>query len=324
MRLVDQIGVEPPFTVENERLGETFRVRNAADFRLKLQATPQRFILDSAATAFCTDFFVQQAGLLGDSVDILRFPAHRFWIEWAERTRVETLAALRPGPFAQRAEVPTETRAGALVEINSDGRSGKAWLFTGGAFGAVLCPLYLDFNTQCPPAVEAQPVLRQFKFANPALPELDGLSAWCTINVERSWYDYCRSATASDQHFNAEILRVASMLHFDWPMIAAFSLLYPLPRPFVRRPSDLGKLNRARDGKGKPALLDHVEISASLVARAESDRDGPGPGFGSGKRLHHVRGHLVRRGDRVFWRSPHLRGKPELGEIATRTVRVTA
>jgi len=324
MRLIDQIGVEAPFTVGNDRLDETFRVRNAADFRLKLQATPQRFILDAAATAFCTDFFVQQADVLGDSMDILRFPANRFWIEWAERTRVEALAALRPGAFPQKADVPTDTRAGALVEINADGRSGKAWLFTGGGFGAVLCPLYLDFDTQNPPAVETEPVLRRFRFANPAFPELNGPSVWCTINVERSWYDYCRSATASDQHFNAEILRVAGMLLFDWPMIAAFSLLYPLPKPFVRRASDLAKLNRARNGKGKPALLDHVEISASLIARADSGGDGASGWVGRGKRLHHVRGHLVRRGDRVFWRSPHLRGKPELGEVTTRTVRVTA
>ena len=324
MRLIDQISAEAPFTVGNDRLGQTFRVRNAADFRLKLQATPQRFILDPPATAFCTEFFVQQAGLLADSTDILRFPAHRFWIEWADRTRVETLAALRPGPFAQRADVPKETRAGALVEIDSDGRSGKAWLFTGGAFGVDLCPLYLEFDTQSAPAVDSQPVLRRFRFTNPAVPELDRVSAWCTINVERSWFDYCRSATNTDQQFNAEIARVAGMVLYDWPMLAAFCLLYPLPKPFVRRPSDLAKLNQARQGRGKPALLDHVEISASLVARADSVGLGAG-GWGSrGKRLHHVRGHLVRRGDRVFWRSAHLRGRPELGEVSTRTVRVTA
>jgi hypothetical protein len=37
-------------------------------------------------------------------------------------------------------------------------------------------------------------------------------------------------------------------------------------------------------------------------------------------RLHHVRGHLVRRGSRLFWRVPHLRGSARAGRVCTRTV----
>ena len=37
-------------------------------------------------------------------------------------------------------------------------------------------------------------------------------------------------------------------------------------------------------------------------------------------RLHHVRGHLVRREQRVFWRVPHLRGSASRGAVRSRTV----
>jgi hypothetical protein len=36
-----------------------------------------------------------------------------------------------------------------------------------------------------------------------------------------------------------------------------------------------------------------------------------------------VRGHIVRRGASVFWRSPHLRGNGRLGQVRSRTVVLT-
>ncbi len=326
MRLVDQIGEQQRFVIGSERLGETFRVQTAADFSLKLQATPHRFILDRAATQFCTEFSVLEADMLAASMDILRFPAHRFWIEWMERPRLDTLASLRPGLYLDRAEVPTQTRAGALVEINSDGHSGKAWLFISGETGADLYSVNMEFDTRDAPQVDPTPAPARFNFACRDFPELDQVMRHCAFNVERSWYDYLRAAISSDCEFSSTVTGMAAKVMLDWPMIATFSLLYPLPKPFSQRHSDLAKLNHARQSKGQSALLEHVEVTASLGAGARYDpaNDGSGGGNARGKRLHHVRGHLVRRGDRVFWRSPHLRGKPELGEVMTRTVRVTA
>jgi hypothetical protein len=39
--------------------------------------------------------------------------------------------------------------------------------------------------------------------------------------------------------------------------------------------------------------------------------------------LHHVRGHIARRGDKVFWRLPHLRGSARLGVVRSRTVQLS-
>ncbi len=42
------------------------------------------------------------------------------------------------------------------------------------------------------------------------------------------------------------------------------------------------------------------------------------------RRRHHVRGHLVRREDSAYWRSPHWRGHVLLGRIERRTVSLTS
>jgi hypothetical protein len=56
------------------------------------------------------------------------------------------------------------------------------------------------------------------------------------------------------------------------------------------------------------------QCPAPLVANANRRR---------GPRLHHVRGHIARRGDKVFWRLPHLRGSARLGVVRSRTVQLS-
>jgi hypothetical protein len=84
-------------------------------------------------------------------------------------------------------------------------------------------------------------------------------------------------------------------------------------------PVSRAAINRKRLANGRAPLLDHVEVNASLdaVATAESAADGSGR---QSPRLHHVRGHLVRRENRVFWRVPHLRGSGCRGAVRSRTV----
>jgi hypothetical protein len=63
-------------------------------------------------------------------------------------------------------------------------------------------------------------------------------------------------------------------------------------------------------------LLDLVALPTAMEhaisAEAEYSRRSP--------RLHHVRGHIARRGDKVFWKSPCLRGNAMHGVIRSRTV----
>jgi len=81
-------------------------------------------------------------------------------------------------------------------------------------------------------------------------------------------------------------------------------------------------LNRKRLARDRAPLLDHVEVHASLPpeTRARNDASEDMAGVRRPPRLHHVRGHLVRREDRVFWRAPHLRGNALQGSVRSRTV----
>ncbi len=106
----------------------------------------------------------------------------------------------------------------------------------------------------------------------------------------------------------------------EMPVVLAFLLLLGTRPGLPRRPLMLERLNRARSRSGKAALLDHVEVFAPLMPEYRhpfgtvpvTERRPP--------RLHHVRGHLVRRGSQLFWRVPHLRGSARAGVVRARTV----
>jgi hypothetical protein len=323
MRLIDQINVATEVVVDNA-MGARFRVKTAADFRLAIRATPHRYILDDAATRLCAELAVLDTQLLYKSFDILRLPAERLWIEWRERPRVEALESARVD-FASPTTIANDSRGGLLIEADGGGRSGSAWLFTGDKDRADVFPLYLQFSTEgfMPPPPRGG-FLSTFSLSNSAVPNLKPVLDHCLLRVEASWADYCRRSTQGVDEANRYIETLAGKVWFDWPFIAAFLLLYQTRSAFRARPSDLAQLNSARAKRGKIALLEHVEIGASLGGRGLGDAAASVTRDQAGKRLHHVRGHLVRRGDNLHWRSPHLRGDSALGVIATRTVRVRA
>jgi hypothetical protein len=102
-------------------------------------------------------------------------------------------------------------------------------------------------------------------------------------------------------------------------MLTFFLLLATRPG-LPRRPLMLERLNRARSKSGKAPLLAHLEVFAPLIPEYPPS-GGTGPGIERRpRRLHHVRGHLVRRGSQLFWRVPHLRGSCRAGVVRTRTV----
>jgi hypothetical protein len=87
-----------------------------------------------------------------------------------------------------------------------------------------------------------------------------------------------------------------------------------------RRPLMLERLNKARARSGKAALLEQIEVFAPILSEYKCGSDRASEASRRTRRLHHVRGHLVRRGSTLFWRVPHLRGNARAGTIRTRTV----
>ena len=154
-------------------------------------------------------------------------------------------------------------------------------------------------------------------------PAIEELLQHLRFGFDDEWAAYYNARCQSDE-FRSTVLRNSlGGCAFDAPMLMAFFLLLGardmLPRQEIRHE----RINRIRHQGGKPPLLEHIELSAPLdraptkgwAATGESSRLSP--------RLHHVRGHIVRRGAAVFWRSPHLRGSARLGQVRSRTVMLT-
>ncbi len=106
---------------------------------------------------------------------------------------------------------------------------------------------------------------------------------------------------------------------WDVPFVLAFLLLLSAKDATRLVPVSRTAINRKRLANGRAPLLDHIEVNASLDAVSTGESAGKGSGRQS-PRLHHVRGHLVRRENRVFWRVPHLRGSGSRGAVRSRTV----
>jgi hypothetical protein len=139
------------------------------------------------------------------------------------------------------------------------------------------------------------------------------------FRFEESWAGYYREA-AADADFKRRLINDSiNSIAWDAPFVLAFLLLLSAKDATRLAPVSRAAINRKRLANGRAPLLDHVEVNASLDAVSTAESTGDGSGRQS-PRLHHVRGHLVRRENRVFWRVPHLRGSSFRGAVRSRTV----
>jgi hypothetical protein len=140
------------------------------------------------------------------------------------------------------------------------------------------------------------------------------------FRFERSWQDYYESAQLTPMQAAAISHHALGTISIDIPVLLAFFLLLATRPGLPRRPLMLERLNKARARSGKAKLLEQTEVRAPLLPEYNPDQSiGPGASRRL-RRLHHVRGHLVRRGSKLFWRVPHLRGSARAGSLRTRTV----
>ena len=105
-------------------------------------------------------------------------------------------------------------------------------------------------------------------------------------------------------------------------MLLALFLLMAIRAGLVHTRVCPVRLNAKRVRLGRPPLLEHIDVSSPVFAAAPvPHRPGDAPvTLRRGPRLHHVRGHIVRRHDAVYWRGPHWRGHVRLGCVRSRTV----
>jgi hypothetical protein len=292
-------------------------------FAEAIRKCPIRYILSDELARCATQMAFSDGDRLTSCLDLIRVPAQSLWIEWTDAVRrAEIRTNVRDLP-----ETTNTRRAGALLKASSDGRTGEIRTFwSTGAELACVSPVIVRFDLdgvrhhRSP----ADPVIGSGWATLTASGDLglEEFLAHLNFHFDEKWAAYYRDRCDTLEMRNAVLCRNLAACAFDPPMLFAFMLMLSARDALPQRCVAVDKLNRARRRAGRAPLLEHIEVSAPLHSTV------PGlPGASGlerrGPRLHHVRGHIVRRGAAVFWRVPHIRGSARFGQVRTRTVELS-
>lgn len=324
MRLADLIAqCRTPFVVEDNGDGRITHLQNAAAFAQDIARCATRYVLSDELVRLSTALAYSKGANTLACADVLHVPAERVWVEWAETPWREELAGYG---FNNEAQLTSSGRRGVFIQSNPRGRRGvlKTFWTAGKKDMDVLCSsmeAHFDFDADEEHAHtlnEPQPGF--LRVWDQVAGEEDLLRRCFRFRFERSWQDYYKNALLTPAQWAALSHHALGTIATDIPVLLAFFLLLATRPGLPRRPLMLERLNKARAKSGKAPLLEQIEVCAPLIPEYQS-LAGIRPGVSRHtRRLHHVRGHLVRRGSKLFWRVPHLRGNARAGSIRTRTV----
>jgi hypothetical protein len=275
----------------------------------------------------CTTYMAYAGGeRLSGCLDLIHVPSQQLWLEWLEPTRQ---SALREISACASATCFNVKRSGVLIAADPAGRAGTMRTFWSTQDEQVYsAALLTDFNLDrvVRPKLDIDAVFSGAACGVAMSEEAavhDLLSHVC-FRLDPVWANYYRAADLSESEQSLVLHQLLGTTAFDMPMILALFLLFAAKEGLQRQAADLERLNHARRRSGKRALLEHIEVRAPIAvddqrpaSLAANDNRRRGP------RLHHVRGHIARRGDKVFWRLPHLRGNACLGVVRSRTVQLS-
>jgi hypothetical protein len=325
MKLADCIAqCHTPLLVADCDGGPVTQLSSAADCREDVAGCALRFVLADDLTSLCTALAYSRGARTLVCADLLHVPAASVWVEWCSEPWRSELA--RYG-FATPGQAPHAGRRGALIRASRDGRSGTVCTFWSGEGRpealASSIEAYFDLDAAegeepAPPDGETRPAVRLFDSARD--PGSDVLQRCFRFRYERTWCDYYRQAALTPQASDAVLRHALGTIGIDIPVLLVFFLLLATRSGLPRRPETFERLNRSRARLGKAPLLEHIEVRAPLLPEYRGASAAGEHGWRRSPRLHHVRGHLVRRGSQLFWRVPHLRGSARAGRVCTRTV----
>jgi hypothetical protein len=325
MRLADQIAqCRTPFIVENTTSRQKTRLMGAADFSSAVLACPTRYSLSDDLVGLCSALAYSKGSRTLACADLLHVPAERIWIEWCEAPWINELK--RYG-FRSALDARVTGRRGVFIKSSPQGRRGLIKTFWSNSDDeldvfASSMEAHFDFDTEEgeePVAPDGQNRLSISVFDHYA-GNADILRRCFRFRYERSWQHYYEQAQLSVEQGHAIARHALGTIAIDIPVVLAFLLLLATRPGLPRRPLMLERLNQARTKSGKAPLLNHIEVSSPLLPEYRPCGGNTQDSLRRRPRLHHVRGHLVRRGSQLFWRVPHLRGNARSGMVRTRTV----
>jgi hypothetical protein len=324
MNLVDRLAqCRSPFIVKDNTSGMLSHLNGAAEYASRVALCPIRYVLSDELTRLCTALAYSKGSRTVACADLLHVPAETVWVEWCEAPWRAELEQYGFGLDAQ--DCSRSGRRGAFIQASTDGRRGLVrtfWSDRDNASDVLASSMeaYFDFDT--PVDEDPRPMDDEHR---PTISVSDGkngdlLRQCLRFRYERTWDAYYQQARCPLASKQAIARHALGTIAIDIPVLLAFLMLLGIRSGVSLHPADYARLNRARAKAGRQALLDHVEVRSPLPVPHQCIGASSANQTGSARRLHHVRGHLVRRGNTIFWRIPHLRGSSRVGSIRTRTV----
>ena len=254
--------------------------------------------------AFCHELIMRQPDILCASTDILRCPDRAVWIEWTQEASVDAPAL----------------RIGVMIESAENGRTGEIRIvFENLGEEPEASPATFTFDMDGAPAVDRKHL--SFTMQHASL-HLHTFLETVTGSINPIWAKYWTD-TQGPQKLVDKKRHLAQSLWMVPAMVFAFVLILGTNSQIDRREIRRGTLNARRMKKARARLLDHSEVrlkllptqlSSEVASLAGSDR--------RHARLHSVRGHFVKRGDKIFWRKAHFRGDCDSIRVASPIRRV--
>jgi hypothetical protein len=325
MRLADRIAqCRTPFVVQNTKDGSSTQLNNASAFSKDIALCATRYVLSDELTRLCAALAYSKGTSTLACADLLHVPAVRVWIEWAAAPLRNELA--RYG-FKHFDDSTLSGRGGVFIQSTPQGRSGLLRTFwTNGQSEANVFASSMEayFNFDTPEGEDPEVFDRRQSssiwVSDGPIGDADILRQCFRFRFERSWQDYYERGHLTSAESAAVTHYALGTIAISIPVVLAFFLLLSTRPGLPRRPLMLERLNQARARSGRTALLEQIEVSAPLLPEYASEAAGRSGIPRRPSRLHHVRGHLARRGSKLFWRVPHLRGSARAGTVRTRTV----
>jgi hypothetical protein len=329
MRLLDRIAhCREPMLLALERDPLTpFAVTGASQFSSRVAECPLRFVLGDDLTRLSAELAFADGARLAGCLDLLRIPAHQLWIEWNDavykRVIYETQSA------ADLDAAAAHRRVGVLLQATADGLGaiGRTfWTDTADddSGGVTMSPLetHIDLRGEFAEAADYAGFLSGgfARVNDPSDAAMASLLHYVRFRFDESWVAYYHAAATTPDAQRRVVEDSLAAIVRDTPFLLAFILLLTAKDATRSTPILRAAINRKRAALGRAPLLDHVEVHASLDRLNPTESNGFSMSGRQSPRLHHVRGHLVRRDHRVFWRVPHLRGSASRGLVRTRTV----
>jgi hypothetical protein len=320
--LLDQVAqYRAPFVVVSDHSGERWHLSGAAEAAADVRKCPTRYVLSDELTTLCTDLAYSKGARVFGCMDLMRIPARRLWIEWAYNP---WLTRMTEYGFKGDSSRSAGGRHGILLQASADGLRGSMRSFW--SFGPLQSEVYASsvvshFRLDGP-LDRHSPICANGLRVSDADADPDNILPQCFhFELEKTWADYY-SSTVTDGEQRRRILSLAvATLAPAVPFVLAFLLLLLSRQGLPLTSSRLEHLNALRSSRGKQPLLDHIEVRAPLFASSPTvSQPELALRIRRGPRLHHVRGHLVRRANQLFWRVPHLRGSAKHGVVQSRTV----